>query len=103
MPEIKEKIDGLSPIKKADTSIIVVHAEPEEGHISIKIDADITTLGVVAKILLHRYNTNVNNFIAQKRVPEDTDAIIQGIVNDYILHRQDKITMVRKDINNGQD
>lgn len=103
MPEIKEKIDELSPIKKADTSIIVVHTEPEVGCISIKIDADITTLGVVAKILLHRYNTNVNNFIAQKRVPEDTDAIIQGIVNDYILHRQDKITMVRKDTNNGQD
>ena len=101
MPEIKERIDELSPIKNKELGVIVAHADPDTGCISINIDADIVTLGVVAKLLAHRYNVNLNEFIKKSLVPPDTDTRVHAIVNDYLMRGRDRITIVRKDINNG--
>ncbi len=101
MPEIKERIDELSPIKSKELGVIIVHAEPDTGCISINIDADIVTLGVVAKLLAHRYTVNLSEFIKKSLVPADTDTQVHAIVNDYLMSGRDRITIVRKDNNNG--
>lgn len=101
MSEIKERIDELSPIKNKELGVIVAHADPDTGCISINIDADIITLGVVAKLLAHRYNVNLSEFIKKSLVPSDTDTKVHAIVNDYLMSGRDKISIVRKDINNG--
>lgn len=101
MSEIKEHIDELSPIKNKELGVIVAHADPDTGCISINIDADIITLGVVAKLLAHRYTVNLSEFIKKSLVPSDTDTKVHAIVNDYLMSGRDKISIVRKDNNNG--
>ena len=100
MPDIKEKINEVSPIKE-ELSNIAAYSDPSTGCIAVNIDADIVTLGVVAKLLSHRYQVNLNGFVSAGRVPADTDAHIQAIVTDYICSGREKITIVRKDKSNG--
>jgi len=101
MSDITEKIDELSPIKSCDLGVINAHADPTTGCISINIDTDIVTLGVVAKILTHRYNRKLNEFTEQSLVPLDTDIQVQQIVNDYLMRKRENFVLVRKGTTNG--
>lgn len=101
MSDITEKIDELSPIKSDDLGVINAHADPATGCISINIDTDIVTLGVVAKILTHRYSRKLNEFTEQSLVPPDTDIQVQQIVNDYLMRKRENFVLVRKGTTNG--
>lgn len=92
---IHDNPENITAARLDDTCIIIkASSSADKGYISLDVDADIVTLGVVAKLLLHKYTKNLMEFEKSNKVPADTDARIQAVVNEYLCSSRNNIKIV---------
>lgn len=92
---IHDNPENITAARLDDTCIIIkASSAADKGYISLDVDADIVTLGVVAKLLLHKYTRSLMEFEKSNKVPVDTDAKIQAVVNEYLCSNRNNIKIV---------
>lgn len=91
------------PVNLSADNIITATSGPGNQFVSIQIDADLLTLGIVARVLKERYEQHLKIYRRNGLVPDNMDEMVEDAVKDYFSCGRTGITMIRKDEKNGQN
>lgn len=95
--KITEQTDNkVVPVNLSADNIITAKSGPGARYVALRIDADMLTLGITAKILAARYEQHKRLYQMQGLVPDNLDELVDEAVRSYLDSNRTGITMIRK-------